>query len=300
MDESPEQGIDQYGELVREQDRLRLYGVLQLSLESVAKVFSVGAGHTHVLVHARVGNSEKWGRAGALLDNGTSLDETLRFNIAVVPWRRHPMNLVKLTLYSFGGDHLTMGIPHEQLCEVGAALFHVHDMIRATDDGSGAFSDTFLLWDEFQTAGELHLGVDFNYGEFGQGKSERVAWEEPADGPEDRDSDEAPPFPRPAVGTAGFHTDVADCFESLYLAAAAQEHVGKAARAGRARYDSFAQLHTQLETRDERLAYVRHQMDSTAAQLPQRGVAGTFDSDDTSAEGLQQADLSGLSGLLPL
>lgn len=298
MDESPEQSVAQYTELVREQDRLRLYGVLQLSLESVAKVFSVGAGHTHVLAHARVGNSEKWGRAGALLDNGTSWDETLRFNVAVVPWRRHPLNLVKLTLYSFGG-----GGDHQEgpLCEIGAAMFHVHDMIKATDDG--ACDDTFLLWDEFQTVGELRLGVDFNYGEFGQGKSERVAWEEevPAtNGTDDRDSDEAPPFPRPAVGAAGFHGDAGECFESLYLAAAAQEHDTKAARAGRARYDSFTKLHTQLGTRDERVAYVRHQMDSMAAQLPQRGVVGTGDSENQSREGLQQADLSGLAGLLPL
>jgi hypothetical protein len=66
------------------------------------------------------------------------------------------------------------------------------------------------------------------------------------------------------------HVDIADCFQSLYLAAAAQDNEIKAARAGSTRIDAFAQAHAQLPTREERLALVRHQVDAPAMQLPQR------------------------------
>ena len=284
-DAAQQQAVGEYSDLAREQDRLRLYGVLQLSLQSVAKVFLVGDGHTHVLAHVRVGDVEKWGRPGPLHENGASWDELLRFNIAVVPCRRHPLNLVKLTLYSVSGEEalpLGLATQYDQLSEVGAAMFHLHDMIQAADEGG--ISDCFSLWDEFQTVGELHLGVDFMYGEFGQGRSERVVWaQDAAEKQEDEEQvDEVArngdggehPFERARGGGRtehdDVHVDIADCFQSLYLAAAAQDNEIKAARAGSTRIDAFAQAHAQLPTREERLALVRHQVDAPAMQLPQR------------------------------
>ena len=41
--------VEQYSELACEHDRLRLYGVLQLEPQRVAKIFLVEDGHTHVL-----------------------------------------------------------------------------------------------------------------------------------------------------------------------------------------------------------------------------------------------------------
>jgi hypothetical protein len=273
-DAAQQQAVGEYSDLAREQDRLRLYGVLQLSLQSVAKVFLVGDGHTHVLAHVRVGDVEKWGRPGPLHENGASWDELLRFNIAVVPCRRHPLNLVKLTLYSVSGEEalpLGLATQYDQLSEVGAAMFHLHDMIQAADEGG--ISDCFSLWDEFQTVGELHLGVDFMYGEFGQGRSERVVWAQDA-AEKQEDEEQVDEVERASGGGRtehdDVHVDIADCFQSLYLAAAAQDNEIKAARAGSTRIDAFAQAHAQLPTREERLALVRHQVDAPAMQLPQR------------------------------
>lgn len=275
--------VEQYAELACEHDRLRLYGVLQLDPKRVANAFLVDEGHTHVLVHARVGYVEKWGRPAALVHSGASWDELLRFSIAVVPARRHPLNLVKLTLYSING-HEPEKLRHgpqrehpEQLCEVGAAIFHLHDMLRATDDGE--ISDTFLFWNDFQTVGELHLGVNFFYGEFGQGQSERLLWTQDEASDTSEVKEEVDGIANTDNGIhqeCNHHLDeigedhITECFESLYLAAAEEDNEIKAARTGVARIESFVQSHSQLTTHEERLAFVRHQIEAPAMQPLQR------------------------------
>ncbi len=280
--------VEQYSELACEHDRLRLYGVLQLEPQRVAKIFLVEDGHTHVLVHVRVGCVEKWGRPAALLNNGASCEDLLRFNIAVVPARRHPLNLVKLTLYSVNTSEparfevLSQPEQPEQLREVGAAIFHLHDMLRATDDGR--VSDSFLFWNDFQTVGELHLAVNFVYGEFGRKKSERIFWAHGAGQAESDEETEEDEQVDTSTNTAGGthpldcsdhaaeidESHIRECFESLYLAAAMQDNEIKAARAGNARMESFLHSHSQLATREERLAFVRHQVEAPAMQLQQR------------------------------
>lgn len=313
--------VEQYSELAGEHDRLRLYGVLRLEPQRVAKVFLVDDGHTHLLVHARVGCVEKWGRPAVLLNNGASWEDLLRFNIAVVPSRRHPLNLVQLTLYSVNSNNPGAGsalFPQpwqpKQLCEVGAVVFHLHDMLRATDDGR--VSDSFLFWNDFQTVGELHLGVNFAYGEFGRGRSERIFW---AHGTGQAESDEEEEEQIDNCGNAATHPEcshadeidesrIAECFESLYLAAATQDNEIKAARAGNARMESFLHSHSQLPTREERLAFVRHQVEAPAMQLQQRhsATASQTQGENGRGSGGTQDDLARHelpmlpSGLLPL
>lgn len=329
MANSTDDAVEQYSELAREHDRLRLYGVLHLEPRRVAKIFLVDDGHTHVLVHARVGCVEKWGRPAALLNNGASCEDHLRFNIGVVPTRRHPLNLVKLTLYSVNSNRSGgFGVfprpeQPEQLCEVGAAIFHLHDMLRATDDGR--VSDSFLFWNDFQTVGELQLSVNFAYGEFGQGRSERVFWAHDtaqAECEEEKAEDEGVDnVANTGDGThpldCNGHADeidestITECFESLYLAAAAQDNEIKAARAGNARMESFLHAHSQLPTREERVAFVRHQVEAPAMQLQQRRstspVMPSTTHDETShrldraQDDLARHELPVLpSGLLPL
>ena len=263
------QAPSQYAELAREEDRLRLHGVLQIRLESSAKVFTAGLGHAHVLVRFQVGGVERWSRPEPLVDSGAQWDETLVFNLAVMPWQRHPTNLVRLTLFALLGDP-DVPAAEDQLGELGAAIFHVHDIIKATEDGP--LADTFLLWDDYQTVGELSIGVDFQYGELGRGQSERVAWDDEVAAAHDGAGLTTRERGLRIRGSAG-EQELAECFESLYLAAATPDNELKAEQAGRARCEGFAQAHAELESREDRVAYVRHRLDASAQQLSTRALS---------------------------
>ena len=115
----------------------------------------------------------------------------------------------------------------------------------------------------------------------------------------------------PCVDEIG-ESHITECFESLYLAAAAQDNEIKASRAGIGRIESFLHSHSQLPTREERLAHVRHRVEAPAMQLQQhhsmgsRAAASEAHSDGAQSPEKTHAELAGEelptlpSGLLPL
>jgi hypothetical protein len=260
--------VHQYKDLEgAEPQRQQLRGVVQLRIRDASKVFLL-ADQTPVLVHVSIGGAEKWTGCARLVDDYARWDETLQFHVTVEPSRRHPMNIAQLTLYSLlwyndsvpstGKGETTQSRPGPSLQESGTVVFHLHDIIGATD--SDMLEDCFDLWGTYQVLGILRIGLRFHYGEYGQGNSARL--KRPSDDSEDAQSEERGIGGDTVQGLQCDHgmdeqCSIEDCFERLYLGAAAQDNEIKAAMAGRSRHKAFLEAQVALASDRERLAHAQ-------------------------------------------
>ncbi|ORX77508.1 hypothetical protein BCR32DRAFT_270629 [Anaeromyces robustus] len=94
--------------------------------------------------------------------NDLSFNQTLHFPASVIKNKRHPYNLLSISVYGFDMDI-------KESINIGNVYFHLHDIISMSP-----IFGSYDLWNNELFVGTIDLEITFNYGMFGYGYSNQL------------------------------------------------------------------------------------------------------------------------------
>eukprot|EP00736_Rhodelphis_marinus_P004859 Rmarinus@m.29357 len=151
--------------LAEEEIRPVVHGVLAIHVKNAANLLLEGGHLQNAYVKIQTRNVWKRTNVVSTAFGHPTWNQEKHIPIMVMRNRKHPFNLVRISVHSFD-IHGTGKSAHH---EIGSVSFHLHDVIKA-----GLVDGPFDIWNRHQIVGELRLRVDYYYGFFGFGYSSQL------------------------------------------------------------------------------------------------------------------------------